>query len=102
MDAGTQPDQPASIPLALATVLSTGVALLALFIPSLDTAAQAVIIAFGNSLIALGVAIWLNKSTTSNTAPVLPVNTEVSVEGTTDKVKIETTPPGPVGIEGGV
>lgn len=94
-------DQPASIPVAAAGVLSTGVAMFALFIPELDVAAQAVIIAFGNSVIALGVAIWLNKRTTSSTAPVVESGTVASIIGTEDKVVVQPTPPGPIGVEAG-
>lgn len=76
-------DQPANIPISAAAVLSTGVALLAIFMPSLDEAAQIAIIAFGNAVIGLGVALWLNSRTTSTATPVLPAGTEVKVEGTT-------------------
>lgn len=91
-------DQPASIPVALATVLSTGVALAAVFIPGLEVAVQGLIIAFGNALIALGVAVWLNARTTSSTSPILEAQTEVRVQGTDDTVIVQPTPPGPVGI----
>ena len=94
-------DQPASIPVAAALVLSTGVALAAVFIPSLDETAQIAIIAFGNAVIGLGTAVWLNQRTTSNTSPVLPANTTVAVEGTSDTVVVQPTPPGPTGTEGG-
>lgn len=92
-------DQPASIPVSAAAVLSTGVALAAVFVPDLTQAAQIAIIAFGNAVIGLGTAIWLNRNTTSNTAPVLKSGTEVAVQGTSDSVVIQPTPPGPVGIE---
>ena len=96
-----KPDQPASIPVALAGTLSTGVALAAVFIPGLDVTTQALIIAFGNSAIGLGVAVWLNQRTTSTQNPVLAANTSVNVENTEDSVIIAATPPGPYGVEGG-
>lgn len=93
-------DQPASIPIALAGTLSTGVALLAVFLPNLDLATQTLIIAFGNSVIGLGVAVWLNRRTTSVDNPVLAAGTGVAVKGTEDQVIVAPTPPGPVGVEG--
>lgn len=93
-------DQPANIPVALATVLSTGVALLAVFLPGLEVAVQGLIIAFGNAVIALGVALYLNLRTTSNTNPVLSAGTDVRVAGTHDIVTVQPTPPGPEGYEG--
>lgn len=95
-------DNPASLPVALAGFLSTGVAWAALFLPFLaDPTAQALTIAFGNAAIALGVAVFLNRSTTSSTAPVLDEGTPVAVTGTDDVVIVQPTPPGPVGIEDG-
>lgn len=95
-------DQPATIPVALAGVLSTGVAFFALFAPFLqDPTAQAATIAFGNSLIVAGTAIFLNRSTTSNTAPVVEKGTEVGIVGSSDTVVVQPTPPGPEAIEGG-
>lgn len=93
-------DQPATIPVALAGVLTTGVALLALVV-GLDPVVQGAIIAFGNSVIVTGTVIWLNQRTTSSTSPVVEQGTEVSMVGSADTVTVNPTPPGPVGVEGG-
>ena len=95
-------NQPVPIAVAVATVLSTGVALFAVLWPDrLTIEAQAAIIAFGNSLIGLGVAVWLNRQTTAVNNPVLPAGSSVKVQGTEDRVNIQPTPPGPTGTEGG-
>lgn len=95
-------DAPASIPVALAGVVSTGVAFVALFAPFLqDPAAQIATIAFGNALIVAGTAIFLNRTTTSNTAPVVDQGTEVGIIGSDHTVtaeippKVGDAPPGP-------
>lgn len=92
-------DQPASIPVAAAAVLSTGVGMAAVFLPSLSDAAQIAIVAFGNAVIGLGTAIWLNARTTSSSSPVLEAGTTVAVHGTDDVVEIQPTPPGPTGYD---
>jgi hypothetical protein len=90
--------QPVPLTIAVASVLSTGVALVAVLWPDrLTVEAQAAIIAFGNSLIALGAAIWLNKTTTAVASPELPAGSTVKVSGTRDTVEIQPTPPGPTG-----
>ena len=100
MNAST--DQPANIPSALTLVLTTGVSLAALLLPGLqgNVALQIAIIAFGNALILLGQAVYLNSRTTSNSSPVLQAGTDVAVQGTSDMVRIEATPPGPEGYQG--
>lgn len=95
-----QPDRPATIPVALAGVVSTGVALFAILL-SLDPLLQAAIISFGNALIIAGTAIFLNARTTSSSAPVVQPGTEVSMVGKEDTVVVRPTPPGPEGIEAG-
>lgn len=94
-------DQPANIPSALTLVLTTGVSLAALLLPGLqgNVALQVALIAFGNALILLGQAVYLNKRTTSNTTPVLAAGTQVAVEGTDDVVVVDRTPPGPEGYD---
>ena len=84
-------DQPASIPVLISATLSTGVALIAVFL-LIDAVTQGLIIAFGNSVIALGAAVWLNARNTSTSAPVLPEGTPVRVEGT-DEVAVVSSPP---------
>lgn len=88
-----QADTPATIPVALGGVLSTGVAFFALFLPFLaDPVAQAATIAFGNALILAGVVIVLNRTTTSSTAPVVASGTPVAIEGTEHTVTAEIPP----------
>lgn len=93
-------DQPATIPVAIAAVLSTGVALIG-YVAGLDDTLKVLILAFGNSVIGLGTIIFLNARTTSSTAPVVQRGTEVAIEGSTDTVVVQPSPPGPVGIEDG-
>jgi hypothetical protein len=93
-------DQPATLPVALGGVLSTGVALAAILF-MLDPALQTAIIAFGNSIIFLSMVTFLNQRTTSSSAPVVEAGTEVAIRGSSDTVIAQPTPPGPEGIEGG-
>jgi hypothetical protein len=89
-----QPDRPATVPIALAGVVSTGVALFAILL-NLDPALQTAIIAFGNALIVAGTTIYLNPRVTSVSAPVVPAGTEVAMIGSTDTVTVNPEPPGP-------
>lgn len=49
--------------------------------------------------VVLGLFVW--NSVTPTASPTLAEGTEVSVQGSEDKVIIEKSPPGPTGIEGG-
>lgn len=51
-------------------------------------------------LLGVYIAFLANTQTTPVKDPVLPVDTVVSVQGTEDKVVIQPSPPGPVGVEG--
>lgn len=64
---------------AIGGVLSTGVALAAIFIPGLTEAAQVALVAFGNSVILTGALIYQLRHSTSNTTPTLGSGTEVKV-----------------------
>jgi hypothetical protein len=72
--------EPVAISVALGAVLSTGVALLGLYI-ALTPEQMAVWIAFGNAVIALGVAVYARANVTPTAAPVLPTGTAVTTPG---------------------
>jgi hypothetical protein len=55
--------EPVALSVAIGGVLSTGVALLAVFLPGLTPETQALIIAFGNSLILTGSVLWARRNT---------------------------------------
>jgi hypothetical protein len=79
--------EPVALSVAIGGVLSTGVALAAVFLPGLDPTTQGLIIAFGNSLILAGSVIWarrqvFTKDTTqaiANAATFLPPGTPVDI-----------------------
>lgn len=74
-------DQPVTISGALAAVLSSLIALLAIFWPDkLTPTAVAAIIVFGNSVIILGAAVYSRARTTPVASPTLPSGTLVNVE----------------------
>lgn len=72
-------NEPISISVALAGVLSTGVALAAVFIPNLDAPTQALIIAFGNAVLLTASVIFARARSTPVANPTLPVGTPVTV-----------------------
>jgi hypothetical protein len=86
--------QPAVIAGAIRIVLFT---LVLLSVLNLTTEALAGIAIAVEALLTLFVV----SQSTSAAYPTLKPDTEVSVQGTTDKVVIAPTPPGPTGIEGG-
>lgn len=71
--------EPISVSVALGGLLSTGVALVAIFVPNLEPEAQAAIIAFGNAAILTVSIIWARSKTTPTANPVLPSGTSVTV-----------------------
>lgn len=71
--------EPISISVALGGLLTTGVALVAIFVPGLEPEAQAAIIAFGNAVILVGVVLYSRSQTTPLANPVLPQGTSVTV-----------------------
>lgn len=79
--------EPVTIWVAIGGILSTGVALLAVFFPGITPEMQAAVIAFGNAVI-LTVSILLARSqSTPTAAPVLPLGTAVTAtEGVPAKV----------------
>jgi hypothetical protein len=72
-------NEPVSISIAIGGVLSTGVALAAVFIPNLDPPTQGLIIAFGNAVILAGSAIWARARSTPVANPTLASGTPVTV-----------------------
>lgn len=71
--------EPVAISVALGVVLSTSVAVLALLWPEkLTPEMSAAIIALGNAIIGLGVAVFARSQSTPTAAPVLPSGTAVT------------------------
>jgi hypothetical protein len=56
--------EPVAVSAAIAAVLSTGIAMLALFVSGFTPEMQAATIAFGNSIIILGAAVWTRRRVT--------------------------------------
>ena len=80
--------EPVAVSVALGVVLSTFVAFLALLLPDkLTPEMTAAIIALGNAIIGLGVAIFARANVTPTAAPVLPSGSAVTTpEGDPAKV----------------
>ena len=94
-------NQPVAVSVAIGGVVTTGIALLAIFWPErLTPEVQALVIAFANALILAAVSIWAASRSTPVSNPTLPTGSVVNVQGSEDKVIIETSPPGPTGVEG--
>jgi hypothetical protein len=72
-------NEPISLSVALGGLLSTGVALVAIFVPGLTPETQAVVIAFGNALILTGSVLYARARSTPIAAPVLDEGTRVKV-----------------------
>lgn len=83
--------EPVSIASALSLVLTTGVAMVAIFVPGLGQAAQIAIVAFGNAVIILGAAIYARSQTTPTSAPVLDQGTTVTVTTPTGEADRDLT-----------
>lgn len=71
--------QPITLSVAVGGLLTTGVALLAVFIPNLTQEAQIAIIGFGNAIILTGSILWAQARTTPTAAPRLDEGTRVTV-----------------------
>jgi hypothetical protein len=72
-------NEPISVSTALGGLLTTGVALIAIFVPGLSQEAQLAIIAFGNAVILTGVVLYSRARSTPVSNPVLPENSQVTV-----------------------
>lgn len=46
-------------------------------------------------------SLFVYHASTSKVYPILANNTEAKIEGSEDTVMVRTSPPGPVGVEGG-
>lgn len=72
-------NEPISLSTALGGLLTTGVALIAIFVPGLSQEGQIAIIAFGNAVILTGVVIYGRANSTPTAQPRLPEGTRVEV-----------------------
>jgi hypothetical protein len=72
-------NEPISLSVALGGLLSTGVALVAIFAPGLIPEMQVAIIAFGNAVILTGSILYARARSTPTAAPVLKEGTTVTV-----------------------
>lgn len=86
--------EPAAIAEAVRVILPV---LVLLHLVQLDPVALAGIVLGVSALLTL----FVRNASTSKKAPTLASGTEVSVAGSQDRVVIATSPPGPIGIEGG-
>jgi hypothetical protein len=73
-------NEPISLSVALGGLLTTGVALIAIFVPDLSKEAQIAIIAFGNAAILTVSVLWARMRTTPLSAPIIPAGTTVTVQ----------------------
>lgn len=95
-----QQDQPATIPVAAMTFAATIAPALGYFL-GIEQAGILVLAGLINGAAGLAVALFLNRTTTSSTSPVVEKGTEVGIIGSSDTVVVQPTPPGPEAIEGG-
>ncbi len=72
-------NEPISLSVALGGLLSTGVALVAIFAPGLTPEMQVAIIAFGNAVLLTGSILYARARSTPTAAPVLDKGTQVTV-----------------------
>lgn len=87
---------------ALITAAGGLVQLLAVqFLPDVDPTTLATVIGAVVTFLGVFIAFLANTQTTPISDPVLPAETVVRVQGTTDTVTIKPTPPGPEGDSGG-
>ena len=83
---------------ALITALGGLAQLLAVqFVPGVDPTAVATVIGAVVTFLGVFIAFLANTQTTPISDPVLQAGTSVRVQGTTDTVTIQPTPPGPTG-----
>jgi hypothetical protein len=75
----TTTNEPITLSVALGGLLTTGVALVAVFVPQFGQAAQIAIIAFGNAAILTASILYARAHSTPTAAPVLPENARVTV-----------------------
>lgn len=85
------PDQPATIPTAALAFAGTIGPALGYFL-SIEPAGTVILSALIMGAAGLAVAIYLNKTTTSSSAPVVAKGTEVGIIGSTKTVTAEIPP----------
>ena len=66
-------------------------------VPDADPTVVATIVGAVGVFLGAFIAFLANTATTPVSDPILPTNTVVRVQGTTDTVTIQPTPPGPTG-----
>jgi hypothetical protein len=71
--------EPISLSTALGGLLTTGVALVAVFWPDLSKEAQIAVIAFGNAVILTAVVLYGRAKSTPISSPTLDAGTQVTV-----------------------
>jgi hypothetical protein len=71
--------EPISISTAIGGLLTTGIALLAVFVPGLTQEAQIALIAFGNALVLTVVVLYARAKSTPIAKPTLDQGTIVTV-----------------------
>ena len=69
------------------------------FVPDADPTAVATVVGAVGVFLGAFIAFLANTQTTPISDPVLQAGTSVRVQGTTDTVTIQPTPPGPTGHE---
>lgn len=70
-------------------------------IPDVDPVVVATIIGALGTFLGAFIAFLANTATTPISDPILPSGTSVKVQGTSDTVIVQPTPPGPIGGDGG-
>ena len=99
-------NQPVTLNVAIAGLVSSVISAAAILWPDrLTPELQLAIIAVSNSLIVVATIIVTKSQVTPLSAPRLEQNSEVTVlkggQPTGDSVIVKSSPPGPVGVEGG-
>lgn len=84
-------DTPATIPVAVTALVNAGV-LLATRIFGWDGELSTLVMGFSLAATNLALLIFLNRTTTTTAAPVVPKGTEVAIEGSTHTVTAEIPP----------
>lgn len=97
MRAGAGATQPVTVAGAAIVLVTSGIDLAALVL-GWEPALQAAASVFGSAAVTFAALAWAHARVTPTARPTLARGTEVTVEGTDDKVEIQPTPPGPVGM----
>jgi hypothetical protein len=93
--------QPVALNVAIAGLVASAISVATILWPDrLSPELQASIIAFANAAIVVVTIVVTRSQVTPIANPTLKAGTSVNVQGSEDKVVIESSPPGPVGVEG--